>query len=122
MSNDTHTLFVANGNGIITQFEKEDSSLNYYPVRILKGHNDKINSISQSNSKMYLLSTGYDKTIRVWDLENGTQLACLKVEVEEDDDYGIFNYNKMMSCCWNKEDTLFASGDFIGAVVVWSPP
>ena len=77
MSNDTHTLFVANRNGIITQFQKDESSLNYYPVRTLKWHNDMINSISLSNSKMHLLSASDDKTLRVWDLENGTQLACL---------------------------------------------
>ena len=41
MSSDTHTLYVAKHGGdfkgIITQFQKEDSSLNYYPVRTLKG-------------------------------------------------------------------------------------
>ena len=80
MSNDTHTLFVANianNKCIITQFQKEESSLNYYPVRAFKGHTDEINSISLSNSKMHLLSAGYDGTLRVWDLENGIQLACL---------------------------------------------
>ena len=40
MINDTHTLFVANDKGIITQFQKEDSSLNYYPVRTFEGHTD----------------------------------------------------------------------------------
>ena len=68
MSNDTHTLFVANINGIITQFQKEDSSWNYYPVRTFKGHTDEITSISLSNSKMYLLSAGHGRTLRVWDL------------------------------------------------------
>ena len=68
MINGTHTLFVANNKGIITQFQKEDSSLNYYPVRTFKGHNDMINSISLSNSKMYLLSASWDCTLRVWDL------------------------------------------------------
>ena len=84
MSNDTHTLFVAHGNlfeeKYITQFQKEDSSLNYYPVRTFIGHTDRINSISLSNSKMHLLSASDDKTLRVWDLENGTQLACLNGE------------------------------------------
>ena len=83
MSNDTHTLFVPNYRGDITQYQKEDSSLNYYPVRILKGHNYYINSMSLSNSKMYLLSTGIDCTFRMWDLENGTQLACLNKERKE---------------------------------------
>ena len=77
MSNDTQTLFVANNKGIITQFQKEDSSLNYYPVRTFKGHTDRIYSICLSNSKMHLLSASSDCTLRVWDLENGTQLACL---------------------------------------------
>ena len=83
MSNDTHTLFVANDKGIITQFQKEDSSLNYYPVRTFKEHYIWINSISLSNSKMHLLSASDDKTLRVWDLENGTQLACLNEEGKE---------------------------------------
>ena len=60
MSNDTHTLFVANDIGIITQFQKEESSLNYYPVRTLKGHTNEITSISLSNSKMHLLSASWD--------------------------------------------------------------
>ena len=68
MSNDTHTLFVANDKGIITQFQKEDSSLNYYPVRTLKGHFKSITSISLSNSKMHLLSASNDGTLIVWDL------------------------------------------------------
>ena len=68
MSNDTHTLFVANKKGIISQFQKEEWSLNYYPVRTLKGHTDYINSISLSNFKMHLLSASYDRTLRVWDL------------------------------------------------------
>ena len=68
MSNDTHTLFVANKNGIITQFQKEDSSLNYYPVRTFKGHIYWVNSISLSNFKMHLLSASRDGTLRVWDL------------------------------------------------------
>ena len=67
MSNDTHTLFVAN-NKIITQFQKEDSSLNYYPVRTLKGHSASIISISLSNSKMHMLSTSWDCTLRLWGL------------------------------------------------------
>ena len=77
MSNDTPTLFVAYYNGSITQFQKEESSLNYYPVRTFKGHNGWIIAISLSNSKMQLLSASHDKTLRVWDLENGTQLAYL---------------------------------------------
>ena len=71
MSNDTHTLFVSNNKGIITQFQKEESSLNYYAVRTLKGHLASIASISLSNSKMHLLSASDDRTLRVWDLENG---------------------------------------------------
>ena len=83
MNTNTHTLFVVNNNEEITQFQKEDSSLNYYPVRTLKGHCDNINSISLSNSKMHLLSASNDKTLRVWDLENGTQLACLNLGRKE---------------------------------------
>ena len=63
MSNDTHTLFVANDKSIITQFQKEEYSLNYYPVRTFKGHTASIASISLSNSKMHLLSASYDKTL-----------------------------------------------------------
>ena len=83
MSNDTHTLFVVKNRGIITQFQKEDSSLNYYPVRTFKGHTHWINSISLSNSKMHLLSASADCTLRVWDLENGNQLVCLNVKRKE---------------------------------------
>ena len=118
MGNDTHTLFVANDIGIITQFQKEDSSLNYYPVRTFKGHTGWIMSISLSNSKMHLLSASYDQTLRVWDLENGTQLACLNKERKEHAGY----HKNILKCCWNGEDTLFASGNFNGVVVLWTPP
>ena len=94
MSNETHTLFVANRRGIITQFQKEESTLNYYPVRTLKGHIDAINFISLSNSKMHLLSAGHDKTLRVWDLENGIQLACLNYLRKE-------HKLILICCCWN---------------------
>ena len=96
-------------------FQKEDSTLNYYPVRTYKGHIDAIKSISLSNSKMNLLSASHDETLRVWDLENGNQLACLNNLRNEHCDFNI------LSCCWNDEDNLFASGDWIGDVVVWSP-
>ena len=94
MSNGTHTLFVANSNYDITQFQKEDSSLNYYPVRAFKGHSFGIESISLSNSKMHLLSASNDFTLRVWDLENGTQLACLNEEGKEHE-------SSIYRCCWN---------------------
>ena len=68
MSNDTHTLFVADGSCIIKQFQKEDTSLNYYPIRTFKGNFYYFNSISLSNSKMHLLSASGDGTLRVWDL------------------------------------------------------
>ena len=115
MNNDTHTLFVANDNGIITQFQKEDFSLNYYPVRTFKGLYG-INSISLSNSKMHLLSASNDETLRVWDLENGNHLACLNMKRKEHGNGTIYH------CCCNEEDTLFASGDDYGGLVVWSPP
>ena len=83
MSNDTHSLFLANNRGIITQFQKEESSLNYHPVRTFKRHTCQINSISLSNSKMHLLSASNDRTLRVWDLENGNQLACLNADKKE---------------------------------------
>ena len=65
MSNDTHTLFVAHLNSV-TQYQKEDSSLNYYHVRTFKVENCLIDSISLSNSKMYLLIAS--DTLGVWDL------------------------------------------------------
>ena len=66
---------------------------------------------------MHLLSASYDKTLRVWDLENGTQLACLNKERK------VHKYlSSIISCCWNGKDTLFSSGDADGGVVVWSPP
>ena len=65
---------------------------------------------------MHLLSASWDKTLRVWDLENGNQLACLNELQKEHGNLSI------LSCCWSDEDTLFASGDGNGVVVVWLPP
>ena len=64
---------------------------------------------------MHLLSASDDYTLRVWDLENGTQLACLNVDRKE-------HQESITHCCWNDADTLFASGDDVGYVFVWLHP
>jgi len=55
-----------------------------------------------------LLTSAYDNIARVWDLQGRLE--------------GIFGANSSLICsCWNKSDSLIASGGDETNILIWSP-
>ena len=43
----------------------------------LNGHEDAVASVTYSPDGRHIVTGSFDKTVRIWDAESGTQLACL---------------------------------------------
>lgn len=70
--------------------------------------NHYISSVQWSNHGDRLLTSAYDNIARVWNLEGKLQ--------------GLFRtQNSLIISCWNKSDTLVASGGDETNVLVWNP-
>ena len=70
--------------------------------------NHYISSLQWSNFGDRLLTSAYDNIARVWNLEGKLQ--------------GLFTTeNSLIFSCWNKSDTLVASGGDETNVLVWNP-
>ena len=54
------------------------------------------------------MTAGDDMTIRIWDLDTGTQIQVLKEHT-----------NMVVSLAFNQDGSLFASGDEHGYVILW---
>ena len=44
----------------------------------LEGHTELINSVAITSDNKYIVSGGYDKTVRIWNLQDKTQEAVLQ--------------------------------------------
>lgn len=62
----------------ITDPIKMWSTNNYQNVLSLSGHTGDIASLSYSNDGRYILSSSADKTVRLWDANNGRQIDLIK--------------------------------------------
>jgi WD40 repeat protein len=47
-------------------------------LRTINAHSDSINAVAVTPDGRYAISTSRDKTLKVWDLESGTELGILK--------------------------------------------
>jgi WD40 repeat protein len=54
-----------------------DSS-NRFQEAILEGHNLKINSIAITHDNLYAITTGQDRTLKIWNLVNKTPENVLR--------------------------------------------
>ena len=89
--------------GNIRLWDKEQSS-----YRIIKGaHDQSIYSICVSNNDSILISSGYDKTIKMWDVETCT---CLKNIILDETVYSL---------AVSSDNTFFASAHHKGFVQIW---
>jgi guanine nucleotide-binding protein subunit beta-2-like 1 protein len=55
--------------------EKEEGVTYGVPFRSLTGHNNFVSDLTISNDNFYVISSSWDKTMRLWDIRYGT---CLK--------------------------------------------
>ena len=55
--------------------EKEEGISYGIPFRSLTGHNNFVSDLTNSNDNFYVISSSWDKTMRLWDIRYGT---CLK--------------------------------------------
>jgi len=55
--------------------EKEEGVTYGIPFRSLTGHNNFVSDLTISNDNFYVISSSWDKTMRLWDIRYGT---CLK--------------------------------------------
>jgi protein MAK11 len=68
-------MFSASEDGMINVFQVKD----WIPVRTLKGHKGRVNSIAIHPSLKVALSVGKDKVLRMWDLSKGKSVASVKI-------------------------------------------
>lgn len=76
---DQKTAFTGTSEGPIYQWNlAEANSTNNDPVRILKGHSAAITEMTVSSDGKKLSSVGADRTLRVWDLNDGALIHTLQ--------------------------------------------
>ncbi len=47
-------------------------------MQVLKGHTNVVNSVTFSKDNRFIISSSDDRTIKIWDLENGKEAHTLK--------------------------------------------
>lgn len=75
---------------------------------VLRGHIDLINRIAWSPDGKYLASPSNDKTIRIWDVNNGECFQCLR------------GHDRQVSCvAWSPDGQFLASGADEKDILIW---
>lgn len=73
----------------------------------LRGHREKISSLTFCGDSKTLASSSFDRSIRVWNLENGTQVRNLSDSC------------KITSICYSAESKTLASSNLDGKILGW---
>jgi WD40 repeat protein len=75
---------------------------------VLRGHTDRINRIDWSPDGKYLASPSHDKTIRIWNITSGKNIASLGE-----------NQYEVISVAWSPNSKILASGTRKGIINLW---
>ena len=75
----------------------------------MAGHTDLVSSLSVDPTGQYLASASWDRTIRIWSLEDNTELEKGKLMT------GI------SSIAWSLDGKILYSADLSGSIVKWTP-
>lgn len=100
------------------------------PIEKLKGHTENVEALSYSPDGKFLVSTGWDRTLRVWDTETWTEIknfiahdapvSC--VSYSRDGKYVISgardNSIRIWDSAWNVKYNLFGHQNTINAVLM----
>jgi WD40 repeat protein len=108
------------------------------PVRRFDGHNNQITALATTPDGRWLVSTSYDHTIRLWDLEappksKGTVLLRtgakkkekgdeMPVDVQEADKVLTAHAEWVRSLSLSPDGKLLLTGDDQGIVILWQLP
>eukprot|EP01091_Cochliopodium_minus_P010776 TRINITY_DN2935_c0_g1_i1.p1 TRINITY_DN2935_c0_g1~~TRINITY_DN2935_c0_g1_i1.p1 ORF type:complete len:310 (-),score=85.14 TRINITY_DN2935_c0_g1_i1:40-969(-) len=76
---------------------KISSKTNLYPLSTLVGHDDIITSVDVFLPKQTAYTSSWDKTIRIWDLQNGSTIGVLKGHGEIVNKLSCSEENKLAS-------------------------
>ena len=82
----------------------------------LKGHEQTIFTLAISPDGRRLVSGGFDKSIRIWDLMHNTLIYTVDGHV--DPEKGVAS--PVRSIAWNPDGESFASAGFDGALKIWA--
>ena len=75
----------------------------------MPGHTDLVSTLSVDPTGQYLASASWDRTIRIWSLEDNSEVAMGKLVA------GI------ASITWSSDGTFVYSADLSGSIVSWMP-
>ena len=102
---DGSSVFLGFQNGTIAQITianpKEKSEMT--------GHTDIVSTLSVDPTGQYLASASWDRTIRIWSLEDNTELATGQLMA------GI------SAIAWSQDGTILYTADLSGSIVSWMP-
>jgi WD40 repeat protein len=82
------TAFAVEGEKRLLLFARMDHAIELWNlaedqrVRVMAGHTDKVNVIVVLRGATRAVSAGRDRTVRVWDLETGVQIAGFTVDAQ----------------------------------------
>ena len=83
-------------------------------LKVLKGHEDIVNSLSWGPDGKRLASGSSDGTTRIWDVDKVECLHVLRIEEESVDEEGI-----VRSVSWSPDGKRIASGYCDGTIGIW---
>jgi len=85
---------------------------------IFESHTDHVNTVAFSSERHLFASGGRDTTVMIWEANNTTPRAVLGVSGNEDDE-DIGHTAAVNAIAFSPDDTLLASADANGRVIVW---
>ena len=99
-------IFVALFAGCGTLFAQD--ATNFKQIKMTKGHQNSVTSVSCSPDGKYVLSGSTDSTLILWNPKSGARLNPLK------------GHNSFVECVsWSPDGRYFASGSLNGGVIIW---
>jgi len=89
--------------------ETTDDNLFGYPLRSLTGHNHFVTDLTMSKDNNYVISSSWDKTLRLWDINQGRCLESFVGHAKE-----------VSSVCFSFDNRQIFSGGFENNIRIWN--
>ncbi len=105
VSPDGGKVYLGLHNGIILAITLDGSQ----QTTQLKGHDDIVSSLTVDPDGRRLLSASWDRSIRLWSVDSGTEESRVKL------------WTPVTSVAWDPKGTRFYSTHISGALVAWEP-